>query len=569
MLKGIGASQGYGIGNAVVISDAKLDYNHVEFTTAQNEKERLQKAVDTFIKETRKLADDVKNSAGDKEAEILEGHIVMLSDPFMLSQMQDNIDAGSVAEKAVDTVCSMFIDMFSGVDDELTQQRASDVKDIKDSLLSILLGVNNVDISKVKKGSVLIAKDFTPSMTGQINKDNVSAILTEVGGITSHSAILARAMGIPAVLSIPNVCNEVKNGDLVAVDGFKGNVIVSPSNDDIKEFENKQEAYLKDKESLKQYFGKPTVTKSGIKKLVYGNIGKAEDVQSVIQNSGEGIGLFRTEFLFMDRQSEPSEEEQFEAYSTVAKAMDGKEVIIRTLDVGGDKDIPYLNIEKEENPFLGHRAIRYCLDNKELFKKQLRALLRASVYGNIKIMLPLVTCVEEVRQAKALIEECKEELKSEGKEYRSVDVGIMVETPAAVFISDILAREVKFFSIGTNDLTGYTMAVDRGNAKVERLYDVFQPSVLRAIETTIKNAKAAGIQVGMCGEAAADPALTPCLIAFGLDEFSVSPEKVLATRKNLSLWSSEDAIAVADKVMSLGTAEEVKQYLDSMKKEDE
>ena len=524
MLKGIGASQGYGIGNAVVISDAKLDYNHVEFTTAQNEKERLQKAVDTFIKETRKLADDVKNSAGDKEAEILEGHIVMLSDPFMLSQMQDNIDAGSVAEKAVDTVCSMFIDMFSGVDDELTQQRASDVKDIKDSLLSILLGVNNVDISKVKKGSVLIAKDFTPSMTGQINKDNVSAILTEVGGITSHSAILARAMGIPAVLSIPNVCNEVKNGDLVAVDGFKGNVIVSPSNDDIKEFENKQEAYLKDKESLKQYFGKPTVTKSGIKKLVYGNIGKAEDVQSVIQNSGEGIGLF------MDRQSE---EEQFEAYSTVAKAMDGKEVIIRTLDVGGDKDIPYLNIEKEENPFLGHRAIRYCLDNKELFKKQLRALLRASVYGNIKIMLPLVTCVEEVRQAKALIEECKEELKSEGKEYRSVDVGIMVETPAAVFISDILAREVKFFSIGTNDLTGYTMAVDRGNAKVERLYDVFQPSVLRAIETTIKNAKAAGIQVGMCGEAAADTKLIPYLIEWGLDEFSVSSGSILQTRKTI------------------------------------
>ena len=320
---------------------------------------------------------------------------------------------------------------------------------------------------------------------------------------------------------------------MVAVDGFKGNVIVSPSNDDIKEFENKQEAYLKDKESLKQYFGKPTVTKSGIKKLVYGNIGKAEDVQSVIQNSGEGIGLFRTEFLFMDRQNEPSEEEQFEAYSTVAKAMDGKEVIIRTLDVGGDKDIPYLNIEKEENPFLGHRAIRYCLDNKELFKKQLRALLRASVYGNIKIMLPLVTCVEEVRQAKALIEECKEELKSEGKEYRSVDVGIMVETPAAVFISDILAREVKFFSIGTNDLTGYTMAVDRGNAKVERLYDVFQPSVLRAIETTIKNAKAAGIQVGMCGEAAADTKLIPYLIEWGLDEFSVSSGSILQTRKTI------------------------------------
>ena len=533
MLKGIGASQGYGIGKAVVISDAELDYNHIKFTTAENEKDRLQKAVDKFIKETRQLVEEVKKSAGDKEAEILEGHIVMLSDPFMLSQMQDNIDSGSVAEKAVDTVCSMFIDMFSGVDDELTQQRASDVKDIKDSLLSILLGVNTVDISKVAKGSVLIAKDFTPSMTGQINKDNVSAILTEVGGITSHSAILARAMGIPAVLSIDDVCNLVKNGDTVAVDGFKGKVIVSPSEDEIKEFEAKQSEYLKEKESLKLYFGKPTVTKSGIKKAVYGNIGKAEDVQNVLQNSGEGIGLFRTEFLFMDRECEPSEEEQFEAYSTVAKAMDGKEVIIRTLDVGGDKDIPYLNIEKEENPFLGHRAIRYCLDNRKLFKKQLRALLRAAVYGDIKIMLPLVTCLEEVREAKKIIEECETELKAEGKEYRRAPLGVMIETPAAVFISELLAKEVSFFSIGTNDLTGYTMAVDRGNAKVKNLYDVFQPSVLRAIETTIKNAKAAGIQVGLCGEAAADSKLIPLLIEWGLDEFSVSPGSILQTRKTI------------------------------------
>ncbi len=533
MLKGIGASQGYGIGKAVIISDAKLDYNHIKFTTAENEKDRLQKAVDAFIKETRQLAEDVKKTAGDKEAEILEGHIVMLSDPFMLSQMQDNIDSGSVAEKAVDTVCSMFIDMFSGVDDELTQQRASDVKDIKDSLLKILLGVNTVDISKVEKGSVLIAKDFTPSMTGQINKDNVSAILTEVGGITSHSAILARAMGIPSVLSIDNVCSLVKNGDTVAVDGFNGKVIVSPTDDEMKEFEEKQSEYLKQKESLKLYFGKPTVTKSGIKKAVYGNIGKAEDVQNVLQNSGEGIGLFRTEFLFMDRAGEPSEEEQFEAYSTVAKAMDGKEVIIRTLDVGGDKDIPYLNIEKEENPFLGHRAIRYCLDNKELFKKQLRALLRAAVYGDIKIMLPLVTCVEEVQRTKEIIEECETELKAEGKEFRKAPLGIMVETPSAVFISDLLAKEVSFFSIGTNDLTGYTMAVDRGNAKVKNLYNVFEPSVLRAIETTIKNAKSAGIQVGMCGEAAADSKLIPLLIEWGLDEFSVSPGSILQTRKTI------------------------------------
>lgn len=533
MLKGIGASQGYGIGKAVIITDAKLDYNHVKYTTAQAEKERLQKAVDTFIKETRALAEEVKSSAGDKEAEILEGHIVMLSDPFMLSQMQENIDGGSVAEKAVDSVCTMFIDMFSGVDDELTQQRASDVKDIKDSLLKILLGVDVINISEVPAGSVLIAKDFTPSMTGQIKKENVSAILTEVGGITSHSAILARAMGLPAVLSIDNVTTLVKNGQTVAVDGFKGKVTVEPSDEEKAEFEAKQAEYLREKESLKLYFGKQTVTKSGIKKAVYGNIGKAEDVQNVLQNSGEGIGLFRTEFLFMDRSCEPSEEEQFEAYSTVAKAMDGREVIIRTLDVGGDKDIPYLNIEKEENPFLGHRAIRYCLDNRELFKKQLRALLRSAVYGDVKIMLPLVTTLDEVRAAKELIAECSEELEAEGKQYKNTPIGVMIETPSAVFISDLLAKEVDFFSIGTNDLTGYTMAVDRGNAQVRNLYDVFQPSVLRAIETTVKNAKAAGIQVGMCGEAAADTRLIPKLIEWGLDEFSVSPGSILQTRKTI------------------------------------
>ena len=562
MLKGIGASQGYGIGNAVVISDAKLDYNHVEFTTAQNEKERLQKAVDTFIKETRKLADDVKNSAGDKEAEILEGHIVMLSDPFMLSQMQDNIDAGSVAEKAVDTVCSMFIDMFSGVDDELTQQRASDVKDIKDSLLSILLGVNNVDISKVKKGSVLIAKDFTPSMTGQINKDNVSAILTEVGGITSHSAILARAMGIPAVLSIPNVCNEVKNGDLVAVDGFKGNVIVSPSNDDIKEFENKQEAYLKDKESLKQYFGKPTVTKSGIKKLVYGNIGKAEDVQSVIQNSGEGIGLFRTEFLFMDRQSEPSEEEQFEAYSTVAKAMDGKEVIIRTLDVGGDKDIPYMGLTKEANPFLGYRAIRFCLDRVDIFTTQLRAILRASAYGSIRIMIPMITSVNEVRQVKDMIKKICSDLDHNGISYdKNIQIGVMIETPAAAIMADAIAQEVDFFSIGTNDLTQYTIAVDRCNENVAYLYSAFNPAVLRLIRRIIECAHNAGIEAGMCGEAAANALMAPILLSFGLDEFSVSTGKVLETRKTIADWTLKEAGLVTDKVMSMATEKEVTDYL--------
>ncbi len=533
MLRGIGASQGYGIGKAVIINDVDLDYSNVKFTDAGNEKSRLNIAVEKFTEETRALAESVKNSAGEKEAEIIEGHLVMLNDPFMLSQMQDHIDAGSVAEKAVDTVCSMFIDIFSAADDELTRQRASDVKDIRDSLLKILLNVNCVDISSVAKNSVLIAKDFTPSMTSQIKKENVSAIITEVGGITSHSAILARAMGIPAVLSVVDALNKIVDGETVIADGFKGKIFTSPNEAQLDEYRKKQSEYLAQKESLNAYSGKETITKDGVKKTVYANIGKPEDVQNVLQNSGEGVGLFRTEFLFMDRASEPTEEEQYEAYSTVAKAMDGKEVIIRTLDIGGDKDIPYLSIEKEENPFLGHRAIRYCLDNPKLFKKQLRAILRASVYGNIKIMLPLITTVDEVKKAKELIEECKKELEDEHIDYADVSIGIMIETPSAVLISDILAKEVDFFSIGTNDLTGYTMAVDRGNAQVSSLYDPFQPSVMRAIEMTVKNAKKAGIPVGMCGEAAADMQMIPHLIEWGLDEFSVSPGSILQTRKTI------------------------------------
>lgn len=531
MLKGIGASQGFGIGKAVVIKDTELDYSSVKYSDAKSEKARLHKAADDFVEETKLQIEQVKQSAGEEEAEILEGHLMMLQDPFMLSQMEDNIDQGAVAESAVDTVCTMFIDMFSGVDDELTRQRASDVKDIKDNLLSLLLGIKPVDISAVEHGSVLVAKDFTPSMTSQINKENVCAIITEVGGVTSHSAILARAMGIPAVLSVLDATEKITDGEAVIADGFKGKVLLNPTPTQLNEYTKKQTAYLKEKESLNEYFGKQTVTKSGVVKKVYGNIGKAEDAQNVIQNGGEGIGLFRTEFLFMDRAHEPTEQEQFEAYSTVAKAMDGKEVIIRTLDIGGDKAIDYLSIEKEDNPFLGHRAIRYCLDNPQLFKTQLRAILRAAQFGDIKIMLPLVTTVDEVRRAKAVIAECADELKNEGLRYRLAPVGVMIETPSAALISDLLAKEVEFFSIGTNDLTGYTMAVDRGNAAVSNLYDVTQPSVLRAIEMTVKNAKAAGIQVGMCGEAAADERLIPKLVEWGLDEFSVTPSSILQTRK--------------------------------------
>ncbi|MCM1115549.1 MAG: phosphoenolpyruvate--protein phosphotransferase [Clostridium sp.] len=534
MLKGIGASQGYGIGKAVLIKEMDYDYSKVKYAGAETEKQKLQNAVRSFIAETKALIQSVKASAGEKEADILEGHIVMLSDPFMISQMEENIENGCVAEKAVDTVCQRFADMFLAADDDLTRQRASDIRDIRDSLLSVLLGTKGVDISMVPAGTVLVAKDFTPSMTSRIHKENVCAIITEIGGVTSHSAILARAMGIPAVLSVPDAAKNINNGQLLICDGFDGKIIDTPTEKDIAEYTNRQAEYLVQKESLKAFIGKETITKAGEKKLVYGNIGRPEDVQSVVQNSGEGIGLFRTEFLFMDRSTLPTEEEQFEAYSTVAKAMECKEVIIRTLDIGGDKEIPYLSIAKEDNPFMGHRAIRYCLDNPKLFKTQIKAILRAAVFGNVKLMLPLVTCVEEVHRAKTLIDECALELAEANVEYKSVPVGVMIETPAAAMISDMLAKEADFFSIGTNDLTGYIMAVDRGNANVSQLYDSLNPAVLRAIELIIKNAKKAGIQVGMCGEAAADARLIPKLIEWGLDEFSVTPGSILQTRKAIS-----------------------------------
>ena len=531
--KGTAVSEGYGIGNAVVIKEAKLDYSGVAFSGADNECKRLDDAVARYTAETKSLIDSLKKEAGEKNAEILEGHLVMLADPFMIGQMKENITASSMtAEKAVGEVCGMFYAMFSATEDELTRQRATDVNDIKNSLLKILLGIEEVDIARVPKGSVLIASDFTPSMTSKIDPQNVEAIIGEVGGVTSHSAIIARAMGIPCILGVTDADNLFTPGERLIVDAVKGEILSSPSEEEVNQYSELKEREKQERLLLKEYINKPTVTKSGAKKAVYANIAKAEDVHSAVVNGAEGIGLFRTEFLYMDRTEAPSEDEQFEAYSTVAKAMGGKEVIIRTLDVGGDKHIPYLQIEKEENPFMGLRAIRYCLKNTELFKTQLKALLRAACFGNIKIMLPLVCTVDEVLRAKMLLGECKAELESKGAAFKKdIRLGIMVETPAAVFVSDELAAVTDFFSIGTNDLTGYTMAADRGNREVSYLYDSENPAVLRAIETVIKNAKKAGIPVGMCGEAAADAKMIPRLIEWGLDEFSVSSSAILKTRK--------------------------------------
>lgn len=565
MLKGVNASEGIGIGKVMLIEEVSLDYEKKQITDTQAEIDRYRKVFDAYCEKTEKQAENIKNTIGEKEADIILGHLLMIKDPAMSSSIEGNISSGCCAEDAVAQVCDMFIGVFSMADDELTKQRASDVEDIKNGLITMLLGKEEVDIASAPSGTVLVAKDLTPSMTSCIVKENIVGIVTEVGGKTSHSAILARAMEIPAVLSVPNAMETFENGQEIIVDGSHGEVIENPNDGEIAIYREKTIEYKKEKEELKKFIGKETVTADGVKVELCCNIGKPDDADAVLSKDGEGVGLFRTEFLYMDSSSIPTEEEQFEAYKKTVLKLGDKPLIIRTLDVGGDKDIPYLGLSKEDNPFMGFRAVRYCLHREDVYKPQLRALLRASAFGNIKIMIPLVTCIDEVREVKAMIENIKAELDSENIAYnKDIQVGVMVETPAASLIADLLAEEADFFSIGTNDLTGYTMAVDRGNADVAYLYSAFQPAVLRSIKKIIEDGK--DIMVGMCGEAAADPLLIPLLLAFGLDEFSVSATSVLKTRKIISQWTIDEAKEVAEKALTLKTESEVVEYLTSVAK---
>lgn len=565
MLKGVNASEGIGIGKVMLIEEVSLDYEKKQITDTQAEIDRYRKVFDAYCEKTEKQAENIKNTIGEKEADIILGHLLMLKDPAMSSSIEGNISSGCCAEDAVAQVCDMFIGVFSMADDELTKQRASDVEDIKNGLITMLLGKEEVDIASAPSGTVLVAKDLTPSMTSCIVKENIVGIVTEVGGKTSHSAILARAMEIPAVLSVHNVMETFENGQEIIVDGSHGEVIENPSDGEIAIYREKTIEYKKEKKELKKFIGKETITADGVKVELCCNIGKPDDADAVLSKDGEGVGLFRTEFLYMDSSSIPTEEEQFEAYKKTVLKLGDKPLIIRTLDVGGDKDIPYLGLSKEDNPFMGFRAVRYCLHREDVYKPQLRALLRASAFGNIKIMIPLVTCIDEVREVKAMIENIKAELDSENIAYnKDIQVGVMVETPAASLIADLLAEEADFFSIGTNDLTGYTMAVDRGNADVAYLYSAFQPAVLRSIKKIIEDGK--DIMVGMCGEAAADPLLIPLLLAFGLDEFSVSATSVLKTRKIISQWTIDEAKEVAKKALTLKTESEVVEYLTSVAK---
>lgn len=563
MYKGIAGSEGIGIGTVVLIEEHEINIETKRVEETGAEIERLQNAIEKFVADTNVMAEKMDITVGKKDADILRGHIQMLQDPMIEEQISALVISEKItAEMAVEQVLEQTAEMFSQIPDELLQQRATDFRDIKTRMLKILLGIEDVDISQVPAGTVIVARDLTPSMTAGINPENIEGILTEVGGRTSHSAILARAMEVPAVLSIENICSIAKNGDKVVLDGTSGEAILNPDDETVEKFKKMYSDYQNEKALLKEYAGKPSQTKDGVKVELVCNIGKPADANKAVECDGEGIGLFRTEFLFMDRGSMPTEEEQFEAYKEVAEKMKGKPVIIRTLDIGGDKDVPYLGLEHEDNPFLGFRAIRYCLQRKDIYEIQLKALLRASAFGKIKIMVPLVTGVDELRQVKAMIKDIMAELDKEGVAYnKNIEVGVMMETPAACMMADALAKEAAFFSIGTNDLTGYTMAVDRGNAKVAYLYSTYNPAVLRAIKRIIECGKKEGIMVGMCGEAAADSKLIPLLLAFGLDEFSVSATSVLKTRKTISDCTMDECKALADKVMACVTEEEVLEIL--------
>ena len=549
MIKGIGASSGIAIAKAykLVMPDLTVTQNTVEDVAAE-----IKKFEDC-------MAETAKQLEAIKEAAVFDAHALVLQDPELKTQVLDKINNEKLcAEAALDAVANSFIAMFEMMDDDYFRERAADIKDVSRRLLANLLGKPLPNPALIDEEVVIIADDLTPSDTAQLNKNLVRGFATNIGGRTSHSAIMARSLEIPAVVACKTITEEVKDGDLIVLDGIEGTVMINPDEATVKEYETKRAEFIAYKEELKKLVNEKTITTDGHQVELVANIGSAKDLAGVKENGGEGVGLFRTEFLFMDRDSVPTEEEQFEAYKSVAETMKGKPVIIRTLDIGGDKAIPYLGLEEEENPFLGFRAIRYCLQRTDLYKAQLRALVRASAFGKIKIMVPLVTCVDELRSVKAMVADIMKELDGEGIAYnKNLEIGVMMETSAACMIADILAKEAAFFSIGTNDLTGYTMAVDRGNAKVAYLYSTYQPAVLRSIKRIIECGKKEGIMVGMCGEAAADPKLIPLLLAFGLDEFSVSATSVLKTRKTISNCTVEECKALADKVMQCNTEEEV------------
>ncbi|WP_070000286.1 phosphoenolpyruvate--protein phosphotransferase [Cellulosilyticum sp. I15G10I2] len=536
MIKGIAASKGYAIGHVYLKKKQEIMIDHSEVEDIDNHLSILKDAIEESKKQIIQIRDKAILEIGEEEALVFDSHLMFLEDPEFIETAEMAIkNERKSATAAVSDVTKTFCNLFSQMDNAYMKERAADIKDVGFRVLANILGIREDEMKKIGENTIVVSHDLTPSDTAQLDKTKVIGFLTDVGGVTSHSAIMARSLQIPAVVGLKNVTQKVENGMLIIIDGIKGEVILNPDELTLLQYKEMEKAYQDEKEGLKAYKDTELYYSSERKILVAANIGSAQELELVLENKADGIGLFRTEFMFMDRTNMPSEEEQFELYKTVAEKLKDRPVVIRTLDIGGDKQIPYLKTEHEENPFLGLRAIRLCLKEQDLFKSQLKALLRAAFYGEIQIMFPMIGSLSQLLETKSLLEVCKEELRSANIPFKSdIAIGMMIEIPSAALIAEEFAKHVQFFSIGTNDLIQYTLAIDRMNTNVAHLYDPMHPAVLSLIQMTIEAAHKNGIWCGMCGEMAGDERAIPQLVKMQLDEFSVSPSSVLAVRKSIA-----------------------------------
>ncbi len=562
--KGLGTSSGISIGKVFIYKEVELRIKKTQIVDSSVEIYRLESALHKAIEEIEKIYEITLATIGQEEAELFIAHRMMLEDPIIISEIKDKIIGENVnSEWAVNQVVNFYIDKFENIQDEYLKGRGTDLKDVSKRLLRVLLNLESLDLNSINEKSIIIAEDITPSNTAQMNIEMVVGIVTELGGKTSHTSIMARTLEVPAIVGVKDATNLLSNGDTIIIDGDSGEIIINPSARVLRDYEAKKKELEILKLNLMSMKTKETISKDGHKVLLTGNIGSPKDIEKVLKNHGEGVGLYRTEFLYMDKNRLPTEEEQFKSYRIVAEKLGKLPLVIRTLDVGGDKDLPYLDLPNESNPLLGYRAIRISLDRLDIFKTQLRAILRASVFGNIKIMFPMISNIKEIKDAKAIIEEIKAELTREDTAFnKDIEIGIMVEIPAVAVHSAAFAKEVDFFSIGTNDLIQYTLAVDRGNMDIAYLYNQFHPAVLRLIQMTIENAHKEGIKVGMCGDIAGDQKLIPVLLGMGLDEFSMSASSILESRSLIKDISKDRISEMLEELLNLPTAEDVEDYID-------
>lgn len=564
-MKGIAASQGIAIAKVYKLEQPVIEIG-LAVKSVEEELAILEKAMVKTVSDIEMIKAVASKSLKEEELEIFDAHLMMVNDPEYRTSIEASIRQGGVsAAGATKNVSDMMVGMFESMDDEYMKARAADIRDVSFRLLCNILGKEIPNLATLQEPVVIVAKDLTPSDTGSLNKEYAKGFVTEMGGRTSHSAIMARSLEIPAVVGCGDLLSQVKNGDEIILDAITGEIILHPTAEQIASYQEKLAIFQREKEELKNLKDQASITLDGHQVDLVGNIGSPADVQAVLDNGGEGVGLFRTEFLYMKSEDDfPSEEVQFSAYKQVLEAMEGRQVVIRTLDIGGDKKLNYYQFEEEMNPFLGVRAVRFCLMRKDIFRTQLRALLRASVYGKLAIMFPMIATVNEFREAKKLYDEIRAELEQEGVKVGNVQVGIMIEIPAAAVNADQLAKEADFFSIGTNDLIQYTMAADRMSQNVSYLYQPFNPSVLRLIKMAIDGAHSQGKWCGMCGEMAGDAQAAPVLLGLGLDEFSMSAVSILATRKVINGLNYEAMKKLANECVQLATVEEVKAHVEKV-----